>query len=146
MLVAPACSDDDEATTVAGDVEAGGDGGGGLAISIVSPRDGDTVGNSFDVEVESDTEFGEPDTGLHHVHLYYDGDTDSGDYDIVYDNAFTVDRLDAGEHTIEAVIANADHSLTDARDQVTVTVGDEAGGTGGVGTTVEDDEPDPYGY
>ena len=73
-------------------------------------------------------DIGEPDTGLHHVHLYYDGNTADGEYDLVYEPRFTVDRLDPGEHTIEAVIANADHSLTDARTEITVTVGDAAGG------------------
>ena len=43
----------------------------------------------------------------------------------MYGTTFTVGDLGAGEHTVEAVIANAD-SLTDARDEVTVTVGDGA--------------------
>ncbi|HKX71091.1 MAG TPA: hypothetical protein VJM75_07685 [Acidimicrobiales bacterium] len=129
-LVGAACSDDDDDTT----------------------ETGAEVGDSFDVELESDTEFGEPDTGLHHVHLYYDGRSDdTADYDIVYGNSFTVERdLDPGEHTIEAVIANADHSLTEASDEVTVTVGDDAGGGGGGGgdttTTTDADGDDPYSY
>ena len=86
------------------------------------------MGAEFDVEVDTSVDIGEPDTGLHHVHLYYDGNTADGEYDLVYEPEFTVDRLDPGEHTIEAVIANADHSLTDARTEVTVTVGDAAGG------------------
>jgi hypothetical protein len=148
-LFAAACSDDDD--TVAGDAgtesgesgESGGGGGDGdMTISIAAPADGDTVGDSFDVEVESETEFGEPDTGLHHVHLYYDGNVseDQSEYDIVYGNSFTVERdLGPGEHTIEAIIANADHSLTDVSDEVTVTVGEGGGGGGDTPTTSEDD-------
>jgi len=78
--------------------------------------------------VDTSVDIGEPDTGLHHVHLYYDGNTAEGEYDLVYEPRFTVDRLDPGEHTIEAVIANADHSLTDARTEISVMVGDAAGG------------------
>ena len=99
-----------------------------LTIDIVEPGDAAEVGSEFEVDVDTSVEIGEPDTGLHHVHLYYDGNTADGEYDLVYEPEFTVDRLEPGEHTIEAVIANADHSLTDARDQVTVTVGEGSGG------------------
>jgi hypothetical protein len=141
-LVAAACGGDDgdTATAGAGDEssggESGGGGGGDLSIDLVSPADGDEVEVPFDVEVDPSVDIGEPDTGLHHVHLYYDGETAEGDYDLVYQPTFTVERdLDEGEHAIEAVIANADHSLTDARTEITVTVG--AGGTGG-GTDATD--------
>ena len=145
-----ACGDDDDTT------EAGaGSGGDEMTISVTEPTDGAEVGSSFDVEVDTSVDIGEPDTGLHHVHLYYDGNTDEGDYDLVYDPTFTVEReLSPGEHTIEAVVANADHSLTDARDELTVTVGDAgAGGSGGPGTTADDSDAtdtttgsDPYDY
>lgn len=131
LLVAAGCGDDDDATTAAG---AGGD---EVSIAIASPADGDEVGSSFDVEVDAGVSLGEPDTGRHHVHLFYDGNTQDGEYDLVYDSTFTVDRLEPGEHTVEAVIANADHSLTDARDQITLTVTDEAMGA--------DDEGDSDG-
>lgn len=125
-LVLAACGDDD--TTEAGG--SAGDGG-GPTISVVTPDDGAAVDGPFEVEVDTDVDLGEPDTGLHHVHLYYDGNTQEGEYDLVYGTTFTVDRsLDPGEHTIEAVVANADHSLTDARDEVTVTVGGAGAGTG----------------
>lgn len=134
-LLAGACGDDD------GDTEASGGGGGdGLDITITSPADGEAVEAPFEVEVDTGVDIGEPDTGLHHVHLYYDGG--DSDYDMAFEPTFTVERdLEPGEHTIEAVIANADHSLTDARDEVTVTVGGGAGG--GTGTT---DATDAGGY
>jgi hypothetical protein len=132
ILLAAGCGDDDD-TTAAG--SGGGGGGGDMTIDIVEPADAGAVGSSFEVEVDPSVDIGEPDTGLHHVHLYYDGNTAEGEYDIVYEPRFTVDRLDPGEHTIEAVIANADHSLTDARTEITVTVGDAAGG--GTGTTTD---------
>jgi Bacterial Ig domain len=150
-LLGAACSDDDD--TVAGEpaAETGGDSGGGgggdgdLTVSIADPADGATVEPGFKVEIDPSVDIGEPDTGLHHVHLYYDGNRSDGEYDIVYsaDEPWTVDRdLTAGDHTIEAVVANADHSLTDASDQITVTVG-EGAGTGGSDTT---DSGGDYGY
>jgi hypothetical protein len=137
ILLAAGCGDDDDDTTAAAGGSGGGGGGGGgdMTIDIVEPADGTAVGSSFDVEVDPSVDIGEPDTGLHHVHLYYDGNTAEGEYDILYEPHFTVDRLDPGEHTIEAVIANADHSLTDSRTEITVTVGDAAGG--GTGTTTD---------
>jgi hypothetical protein len=154
-LLAAACSGDDDDDTVAGDpgAESGGGsdsgsggGEGDLTISIADPGDDATVEPGFQVEVDPSVDIGEPDTGLHHVHLYYDGNQSDGEYDIVYsaDEPWTVDRdLAPGEHTIEAFIANADHSLTDASDEITVMVGEGAGG-GGTDTTESDDGP--YGY
>lgn len=145
-LTALACSDDDDSTTSAG----GAGGSGDMTIAVAEPADGAEVGNSFDVTVDSSVPLGEPDTGRHHVHLYYDGETAEGEYDIVYGTTATVDRLDPGEHTIEAVIANPDHSTTDARDEITVTVGDEASGDGGGGgattSTTTDDSGGDDGY
>lgn len=128
-LLAAACSDDDDtATGDASDVQSDN----GMSVEITSPANGDSVDSSFDVDVESSEELGEPDTGLHHVHLFYDGNTGEGEYDVVNGNSFTVDRdLGEGEHTVKAVLANADHSLTGAEHEITVTVGGGGGGGGG---------------
>jgi hypothetical protein len=147
-LLTAACSDDDDDTVAAetgGDSAGGGGGDGDLTISIAEPADGATVDPAFQVEVDPSVDIGEPDTGLHHVHLYYDGNQSDGEYDIVYsvDEPWTVERdLSPGEHTIEAFIANADHSLTDASAEVTVMVGE---GTGGGGTDTTESGGDPYG-
>jgi hypothetical protein len=149
VLVAAACGGDDDssgetlppagtaaagATTTPGQ-EAGAGGAedaGGMSIAIDEPADGADVGGEFDVRMSPSVEVGEPETGLHHIHLYYDGNTNEGEYGIVYGNTFTVSGLAPGEHTIEAVIANADHSLTDTRTSITVNVTE--GGAGGPGT------------
>lgn len=149
-----ACGDDDGDETSTGQSgEDGGDGGGDdLSLDIVSPAEGDPVGESFDLEIDSSVDLGEPDTGLHHVHVFYDGNEDDGEYDLVYEESFTVERqLGEGEHTVRAVLANADHSLTDASDEVTVTVGGAGGGSGGSVTTGGSDstgttEGDDGGY
>jgi hypothetical protein len=139
-LVAAACGDDDDGNGSA-DAGSGGQSGGETTISVTEPADAAEVRTPFEVEIDTDVEVGEPDTGLHHLHLYYDGNTQEGDYDVVYEPTFTVDRdLDPGEHTIEAVVANADHSLTGARDEVTVTVGGAGSGAG----DGDDDDRNPY--
>ena len=151
-LLAAACSDDDD-DTVTGAESGGSESGGGngdMTISITAPADGATVEPGFEVEVDPSVEVGETDTGLHHVHIYYDGNQDNGEYDIVYsvDDPWTVERdLAPGEHSVEAFIANADHSLTDASDEVTVTVGEDGGaGGGGDTTTTSDDDGGAYDY
>jgi Bacterial Ig domain len=146
-LVAAACSDDDDTVAAEGGSDSGGGGAndGDMTISIAAPADGATVDPGVQVEIDPSVDVGEPDTGLHHVHLYYDGNESDGEYDIVYsvDEPWTVERdLSPGEHTIEAFIANADHSLTDASAEVTVMVGE---GTGGGGTDTTESGGDPYG-
>lgn len=151
-LIAAACGGDDDDSTATGDAGSSG-GSGDMTISLTTPTDGAEVGTPFDVEVDSSVDLGEPDTGLHHVHLYYDGATGDGDYDLVYGESFTVERdLGEGEHTVEAVIANADHSLTDARDEITVNVtgsgggGTDDGGTDGGGGGTDDGGGYDYDY
>jgi hypothetical protein len=114
---------------------------GALSVSIDAPADGAEVLPEFQVQLSPSVDVGEPDTGLHHVHLFYDGKTAEGEYDMVFGPTATVTGLTPGEHTIEAVIVNADHSLTDARAEITVNV--TAGGTSGT----EAPSTDPYyGY
>jgi hypothetical protein len=148
VLVAAACGGDDDDTSAAGSGDAGGGGGGGeMAAEIVSPADGDTIDPNFDLELSSTEEIGEPDTGLLHYHVFIDGDEE--DYEIVYEDTHTVERdLSPGEHTIEAALANPDHSLVDGatRDEMTVTVGEGAGTGGGGSDDSESDTTSGGGY
>jgi hypothetical protein len=132
-LAAAGCGDDDEETSTG--QESGGGGGEEMSAEIVSPADGDTVGAPVDLELDSSEDVGEPDTGLHHFHVFVDGD--DVEYEIAYEESHTIERdLSDGEHTIEVALANPDHSLVDGatRDEITVTVG-EGGGAGSGGTT-----------
>jgi hypothetical protein len=108
-----------------------GAGASGLALTVVAPRDGAAVGRSFPVDVRASVPFGEPSTGRHHLHLYFDGNKNEGEYDIVYGKHTTVTDLSPGRHTIEAEIANPDHSGTGVTRDFSVTVG----GAGGSGTS-----------
>lgn len=98
-------------------------------LKVVTPADGAVVSAPFEIRVESNVPLGEPETGNHHVHFYFDTDINSPDYQIVYGDAAQVDReLTPGEHTIIVSLRNADHS--DAGPQQTITV-DVGGGTDG---------------
>ena len=117
--------------------------GGPATIRITAPTDGATVERQFTVMLDPSVPIGEPSTGRHHVHLYYDGNrsTNTANYDIAYTDSFTVTRLAPGQHTIEAVIANADHSVTDAHTQITVMVSNSSAGNPPAATTSSG-----YGY
>jgi hypothetical protein len=118
-LVGAACGDESSGTSAIDTVE------------VTAPADGATVGESFDVDVDTSAPIGEPDTGRQHLHFYYDVEPGAEDYDIVYSLPFTTRELAPGEHTIHAVVANSDHSITDVRQELTVTV--DPGADGGSG-------------
>jgi hypothetical protein len=123
---------------------------GPASIRITAPSEGASVPQRFTLRLESSLPIGRPSTGRHHVHLYYDGNrtTNMADYDIVYGSSFTVTRLSPGHHTIEAVVANADHSTTTTRDEISVDVAAASGATGGPAssTTTSTTMGDAYGY
>jgi hypothetical protein len=117
--------------TVAACAQAAGEGDtGDLSIAIAAPSSGAQVSVPFEVQLDASGPLGEPGTGNHHAHLYFDTDTSSADYDIVYGNTWQVTRnLAPGEHRIIAALANPDHSLAGPTQEITVVVGD--GGSGG---------------
>jgi hypothetical protein len=122
-LTATACGGDDD--------DAGAGSGDAPTVEITTPADGDQVGASFDVQLALNFPIGEPETGRDHVHLYYDGNMTEGEYGIAYAETFTVEGLSPGPHTIQAIVAHADHSLTDARSaEVSVEVGGSGAGAG----------------
>lgn len=109
-----------------GTVGTAGGGGEGMTIGIAAPADGADVTQPFTLKVTASVPLGDPETGRHHVHVWFDGQ--EADYRINYTDTFRVEGLPAGEHVITAALANADHSLAGPRSEVTVAVG---GGDGG---------------
>jgi len=111
--------------------EAGATGSADATIAIAAPGDGSSVQVPFDVQLDSSVPLGEPETGNHHAHLYFDTGTDSADYDIVYGTTAQVTRpLDPGEHTVTVALANPDHSLAGPTQSITIQVGEGAAGGG----------------
>jgi hypothetical protein len=119
------------AACTSGGQAAGGSAAQGATIGFGAPQDGATVPIPFDVQLDSSVPLGEPSTGNHHAHLYFDTGTDAADYDIVYGTSWQVTRqLAPGEHMITVALANPDHSLAGPTQEITVTVG-RGGGSGG---------------
>ena len=135
-LVGAACSSDSSGASTIDSVE------------VTAPVQGATVAESFNVDVDTSAPIGEPDTGRQHLHFYYDVEPGAEDYDIVYKLPFKTRQLSPGEHTIHVVVANADHSITDVRQDLTLTVEPGAtGGGGGDGGGNDGGEPAPVpGY
>jgi len=98
-----------------------------LRVAIAAPSDNAQVATSFEVQLDSSVPLGSPDTGRHHVHLYYDTPTPNGGYDLVYGDRAQVAALTPGTHTVLASLRNANHSDAGPRALITVTVG--GGGT-----------------
>lgn len=80
-------------------------------ISILSPRNGETVTDTFDIKYEiSHAPEG------NHAHVYLDGTYQKG-----FKGTFT--RLPKGEHTITVKVADHDHKdAGTAADSITITV------------------------
>jgi hypothetical protein len=133
-LLAAACGDG------GGTSDAAGTGGGEMSLAIASPADGASVTEPFTLKVSSSVPLGEPDSGRHHVHIWFDGQ--EADYKINYTDSFQVEGLPAGEHVLTAALANADHSLAGPRSEITVTVG--GGDDGATATTSSQDGGPAY--
>lgn len=129
--------DGDDAATATDD-------NGSMTVEILQPADGDTISLPFTLEVESSEELGATDTGLHHVHVFFDGDDDAYEVfeegnrearEITADSP-AVEGLEPGEHTLNISLRNADHSAAGAETEITVNVED-------VGSSPSDDSPSP---
>ena len=122
-LVAASCAGS------AGAGGAGGDGDAPLSLEIASPTAGAETSQPFTVSFDSSVPLGDSSTGLHHVHLCFDGGSCDTEYTLVFGDTFQVSGLAAGPHTIEASLRNADHSAAGADDRISLTVTNGASGS-----------------
>lgn len=121
-LLGAACGSEDGGSDTTSDAGAGG----GDVLTIAAPEDGAEVSLPFTLEMESSDPLGAPETGDHHVHVFYDGD--DSEYEVVTTDTFEVTNLPPGDHTLTASLRNADHSPAGTDVTIELTV---AGGTGG---------------
>jgi len=112
LLAVTACGEDSTADAAGG--------GGGPAISIESPADGDEVTLPLKVEVSTSEEIGPEESGKNHWHLFVDGE--ELEYTVETTLEAMLDDLSPGEHMISATLQHADHSSAGASDEITVTV------------------------
>jgi hypothetical protein len=131
VLVLAACGgdeDDGNASTSGNDSE--------TTLEITAPADGDEVSAPFTVEFDSSEELGATEDGVHHVHIYWDGD--DSEYTVVEAESVEVTEVPAeGEHVLNASLRHADHSPAGVETEITVNVtgGDDgdSGDDGGLG-------------
>ncbi len=127
-LVSLACGGGDD-TEAGGGRQQGEAGESELSLSIQRPAEGAQVRVPFTLEYTSSVPLGAPETGRHHVHIWYDGN--ESEYEVVNGASFSVRDLSPGRHTITVSLRNADHSAAGAEDEVTVAVsGGEQTGEG----------------
>lgn len=119
LLLAACGSDEGAATTVSGED--------GTTLSIIAPSDGAEVDIPFTVELESSEELGPIDDGVHHVHLWWDGD--ESDFTIVEGNSAEITDAPEGQHTLTASLHSADHTPAGVEVEIDLDVG-EAGDAG----------------
>ena len=85
-----------------------GSGGGGsaLSVSVSQPAAGASVTVPFTVTLTSSVPLGAENTGLHHVHLYFDDNMN--DYLVVRATTVQVTNAPPGAHTMHISLSTAD--------------------------------------
>lgn len=125
-----------------GGVGAGSGGGaaGAGAVTILEPANGAQVQVPFTLKVRSDVELGPTEKGVHHIHVFFDGDDSR--YEVVEADTFEVKSLPPGEHVVNVSLRNADHSPAGSEAKVEVQVA----GAGGGSTETTSGEPTTRDY
>ena len=90
------------------------------SVAIQEPTDGSEITLPTTLSFTTDAELGDLETGLNHVHVWFDGDEST--YEVVTSNTFEITDLPEGEHTITVSLRNANHSAAGADDEITVVV------------------------
>lgn len=114
---------------------------GGVSVAITEPASGASVTAPFTVTLTSGVPLGDENTGLHHVHLYFDDN--SSDYLVVRATTVQVTKAPPGAHTMHLSLRNANHSPAGAETEVPLTI---AAGGGSSGPGPVPSTTDTYGY
>jgi hypothetical protein len=116
------------------DAGSGGNSGGDSAntVTIKEPTDGASIKIPFTLSLDSRQELGTTESGMHHVHLFFDGK--DSNYEVVESDSMeitskspAVQGLGPGEHELDISLRNADHSAAGFDTKIMVNV-DGAGG------------------
>jgi hypothetical protein len=113
-------------------------GGSNASVKITEPSGAARVRVPFHIGISASVPLGAPETGDHHVHVFYDGNSD--DYKVVTGDGLDASGLTPGKHSITASLRNADHSDAGSEDTITVTV------VGGSGKTKDSGGDGGYSY
>lgn len=133
-----ACGGDDE-----GDVAATDDTDTDFTVEIDSPAEDAEVGLPFTIELTTNAELGPPESGLHHAHVFFDGDMDNFEivdaetWEIAADSPIAA-GIETGERVLNVTLHTANHEPVGAQDEITIQLTD-------AGIPGSDDDSDP-GY
>lgn len=142
VLAAAGCGTGDDTADVAAPAD---DGAGEFSVEILEPSDGAELSLPFTIELNASTDLGPPDSGLHHVHVFVDGDmgnfeiVDSVTWEITADSPIMA-GVEPGERVLNVSLHTAGHEPVGASDEVTVTL------TDGGGQPEDDDVGPSYDY
>jgi hypothetical protein len=141
LVAATGCGSDTADAGSTGSGGGGGSGSGGNTVKIKEPTDGASIEIPFTLSVDSSVPLGTTDSGLHHVHLYFDGK--DSNYEVVEsdsmqitDSSPAVKGLKPGKHELDISLRNADHSPAGFDTHIMVNVT----GAGGGGQPSDDDD------
>ena len=118
--------------------------GDAFTVSVSEPAANATVAVPFTVTVASSVPLGTTESGLHHVHVWFDDN--ENDYQVVEAPSVTISDLTAGPHVVHVSLRNANHSAAGAETEVPITVGASAAATTAPAPDPAASEPDQYGY
>jgi hypothetical protein len=117
-LIAAACGGNGEGAGQGGASAAVNDAD--LSLAIQEPTDGSEITLPTTLSFTTNAELGDPESGLNHVHVWFDGNEST--YEVVTSNTFEITDLPEGEHTITVSLRNANHSAAGADDEISVVV------------------------
>lgn len=92
----------------------------GQAMTLVSPKDGDIVTLPFEVLINTTAALGPPDSGLHHLHIWFGDDVAA--QVIGEDRVVRITNAPDGEHEMHVSLRHADHSAAGADLSVRVVI------------------------
>jgi hypothetical protein len=115
---------------------------GGLSMTVAQPASGASVSAPFDVRINSSVPLGATTTGMHHVHIWFDGEQSK--YTVVESDTTQIKTVAAGSHTMHVSLRNANHSAAGVEVEVPIMVTGAGGGSGA--TTTPGTTSSPYGY
>jgi hypothetical protein len=132
----------------AGEQSAGGAIAGTETLAITSPTAGTALTLPFTVELASNVPLAEPETGEHHVHVFFDGDDSR--YVLAYGTTVEITELPTdlppGRHVLNASLRHADHSAAGVEAEVEVVLGPDTGTSGETGGPAGGSSGGDYGY
>jgi len=89
-------------------------------LTILEPIAGSIVSVPFTLHLSSSVLLGDPATGRHHVHAYFDDQTKN--YLLVDFDISQINQAPAGKHTLHLLLRNADHSSSGLETQIELTI------------------------